>query len=172
LYVPRFPYTTLFRSIDAGQAVLLGDLLGAQVFFDRQGVIRAALDRGVVADDHAFGAGHATNAGDDAGARRGIVIDVMRGHRRELEEGRARIEQALDPFARQQLAAREVLGACRFAAAPGRARQLHAQVIDLGAHGLRVFLELRGPGVDSRFNDRHVFSWKKVPRPPGRDDAP
>ena len=41
--------------VDARQAVLLGDFLQAQVFFDRHRVVRAAFDGGVVGDDgHLF----------------------------------------------------------------------------------------------------------------------
>jgi len=40
--------------VDAGQAVLRGDFLRAQVLLHRHREVGAALDRGVVADDHAF----------------------------------------------------------------------------------------------------------------------
>jgi hypothetical protein len=40
------------HQVDAGQAVLRGDLLRAQVLLDRHRVVGAALHRGVVADDH------------------------------------------------------------------------------------------------------------------------
>ena len=53
--------------VDAGQAVLARDVLRAQVLLHRQRVVGAALDGRVVADDHAFAAGHAADAGDDAG---------------------------------------------------------------------------------------------------------
>ena len=42
--------------IDARQPVLARDLLRAQVLLDGHRVIRAALDGGVVADDHALAA--------------------------------------------------------------------------------------------------------------------
>ena len=38
--------------VDARQAVFTRDLLGPQVLLDGNGVVRAALDRGVVGDDH------------------------------------------------------------------------------------------------------------------------
>src|SRR5690606_21973084 len=41
--------------VDAGQSVLQGDFLGAQVFFHRERVVAAAFDGGVVGDDHTFG---------------------------------------------------------------------------------------------------------------------
>ena len=37
-----------------GRSILLGDLLGAQVLLDGHGVVRAALDGGVVGDDDAL----------------------------------------------------------------------------------------------------------------------
>ena len=42
--------------VDARQPVLQRDLLGAQVLLDRHRVVRAALDGGVVGDDHALAA--------------------------------------------------------------------------------------------------------------------
>src|SRR5690606_3022284 len=49
--------------VDAGQVVLLGDFLGAQVVIDRQRVVGADVDRGVDADDHEFGAADPVDAG-------------------------------------------------------------------------------------------------------------
>ena len=46
-----------------------------------------------------------------------FLVHAERGERRDLEEGRAGVEQHLDAVARQQLAARDVLGARRVAAA-------------------------------------------------------
>src|SRR3546814_9572197 len=107
-----FPYTTLFRSViedtaevlaigkdfvligqvgaaridqvDAGQFVLLRDFLCPQMLLDRQGVVGAAFYSGVVADDHAFGAGNMADAGDDASARRVVVVDIVRSQGRQL----------------------------------------------------------------------------------------
>ena len=44
-----------------------------------------------------------------AGAVAAAVVHAVGGERRQLEEGRAGIEQRVDALARQQLAAREVL---------------------------------------------------------------
>ena len=52
--------------VDAGQAVLLGDLLRAQVLLHGQREVRAALDRGVVRHDHALLTLDDADAGDDA----------------------------------------------------------------------------------------------------------
>ncbi len=116
--------------VDARQMVLLGDLLRAQVLLDRHRVVRAALHRRVVRDDHAFDAVDAADAGDDAGRRRVVVVHAVRGELPDFEERRAGVEQAVDAFARQQLAARLVLRARRGAAALLDLRDLRAQVVD------------------------------------------
>ena len=50
----------------------------------------------------------AADAGDDAGRRRLAVVHAEGGELADLEERRARVEQAVDALARQQLAARDV----------------------------------------------------------------
>ena len=64
--------------VDAGQPVLARDLLRAQMLLHRHRVIGAALDGRVVADDDAFAARDAADAGDDAGGRHVAVIHVRR----------------------------------------------------------------------------------------------
>ena len=64
--------------VDARQPVLLRDLLGAEVLLHRHRVVRAALDRGVVADDHDRPALHEADARDDAGARRVAAVQARR----------------------------------------------------------------------------------------------
>ncbi len=118
--------------------VLRGNLLRAQVLFDGHRIVGAALDRGVVADDHALGAGHAADAGDDARAGRVAVVHAVRRHRRQFQERGARIDQVLHTVARQELAARGVLGAGGFAAAQGGLRQLLVQIVQLRLHGAGV----------------------------------
>ncbi len=91
--------------VDARQAVFLRDFLRAQVLLDRHRVIGAALHRGIVAHDHHL---PARNAADPADQPRAVdfVLAVHPVGRKlaDLEEGRAGIEQPLDPFAREQLA--------------------------------------------------------------------
>ena len=94
--------------IDARQPVLARDLLRAQVLLHRHRVVGAALDGGIVADDHAFAPGDAADAGDDAGGVDGVVIHAVGGERRQFEKRRARIDQRHHPVARQELAARQV----------------------------------------------------------------
>ncbi len=80
------------HQIDAGQAVLHGDFLGPQVLLHGHGVVRSALHRGVVADDHAIRARHAADPGDHAGPRHAAAIHVPGRELADLEEWGARVE--------------------------------------------------------------------------------
>ncbi len=91
--------------VEAGQAVLLGNLLRTQVLLDREREVRAALDRGVVGDDDALAALHDPDPGDDAGGGRLPLVDVPGGERVELEKGAGGVDQAVDPLAGGQLSA-------------------------------------------------------------------
>ncbi len=91
--------------VDARQAVLAGDLLRAQVLLHGERVVRAALDRRVVRDDHALAALDDADAGDDARRRRVAVVELPGGERVQLEERGARVDEAVDPLPRRQLPA-------------------------------------------------------------------
>ena len=108
LVLARQEGTARVDEIDARQPILQRDLLGAQVLLDRHRVVGAALDGGIVGDDHAFAPRHPPDPGDDPGARRLVAVHAARGQRGQLQERAARIEQAVHPFARQQLAAADV----------------------------------------------------------------
>ncbi len=119
------------------QAVLAGDLHGAQGLGHGDGRLRAALHRRVVRAHHALDAVDAADAGDQA--RADGVVGAPAGQRGELEEGRAAVEQEADALAGQELAARPVPGnrsgvlvGVRRAAAGG---QLPVQGVDLGQGG-------------------------------------
>ncbi len=131
------------HQVDARQAVLAGDGLGAQVLLHRQWVVGAAFHRGVVGHDHAFHALYTADAGDHPGCRHVLAVDVMGGELADLEEGRACIEQAVDAFARQQLAARGMALLRLGPAALLNAGEQGAQVVHLGEHGGLVGGELR-----------------------------
>ena len=60
--------------VDAGQTVLPGDLLGAQVLLDRDRIVGAALDRGIVGDHQAFLARDPADAGDQPGGRHLVLV--------------------------------------------------------------------------------------------------
>ncbi len=72
--------------VDAGQVILRGDLLRAQMLLHRHRKISAALDRRIVRDDDDFRAVHAADAGHHAGGRGTAVVHAVRRERRELEE--------------------------------------------------------------------------------------
>ncbi len=143
------------HQVDARQAVLLGDLLGAQVLLDRDRVVGAALHRGVVGDDHALAPGHPADAGDDARRGHGVVVDAVGGELRELEKRRSRVEQQTDALAHRQLAPRHVALARRSAAAARDLLDFGAQVRDQRAHGVGVGAKSLASRVDASFEDGH-----------------
>ena len=92
--------------VDARQAVLRSDLLGAQVLLHGQREVGATLDGRVVRDDHAVAALDHADPRDDPGARRLVVVELPRCERVQLEERRVGIEEPVDALARGELAAR------------------------------------------------------------------
>ena len=120
--------------IDAGQMVLARDLLRAQMLLHRHRIVGAALDGGVVGDDHALAPADAADAGDDARRRHVAAIHAVRGERRQLEKRRAGIEQQVDALARQQLAARQCAALRAPRCRPATAVELCAQVLDQRLH--------------------------------------
>ncbi|CKR69440.1 Uncharacterised protein [Mycobacterium tuberculosis] len=113
--------------IDARQHILQRDLLGAQVLLDRHRVVGTALDRRVVGDDHALASGYPADPGDDSRARGFVAVHAASGQRSQLEERAARVEQAVHPFAGQQLAAADVAFPGAFVAAQGGGGELIVQ---------------------------------------------
>ena len=111
-----------------------------------------------LATDHAFAACYAANAGYEAGAGYRFLVDAVRGQLRELEEGRKRVEDCANPIAREQLAPRDVAGACALAAA--KADHIHAlaQLGNQRRHALGVGAEGRGAWIDLGGEDGHYAS--------------
>ena len=146
--------------VDAGQIVLPRDILRAQVLLHRHRIVRAALDGGIVGDDHAFAPRNAPHPGDDAGGMHVAAIEAVGGERRQFEEGGAGIDQQVDAFARQHLAARGMPLARRLAAPAGNNLQLLAQFGYQTAHHVGVAGKLRGCGIDGGMK-RHGrrFLW-------------
>ena len=129
------------HQVEAGEAILQGHLLGAQVFFDGHREVGAPLNRGVVGDDQAFAARDAADAGDDARAAwRLVAVEAPGRQRREFQEGRARIEQPVDAGAHEQLALLGVTPLRLFAAA----------LAHLGQGRARGPPPVRGGGLHSR----------------------
>ena len=147
--------------VDAGQPVLQRHLLRAQVLLHGHRVVGAAFDGGVVGDDDDLAAVDPADPGDDPGAGRRVVVEAVGGERRELEEGRAGVEQPVDALARQQLAALDVAlgGALSAAAVATAARRSRSSAASRDVLGL-VALELRRPG------SRVGAQTRLIPPPP------
>jgi len=76
---------------------LLRDFLRAQMLFDCHGVVGAAFDSGIVADDHAIDSFDAANAGDDARARGtvgavAVGVHTQRSQRGKFQKGRPGVQ--------------------------------------------------------------------------------
>ncbi len=134
--------------VDAGQPVLAGDLLGAQMLLDRDRVVGAALDRGVVGDHQALLATDPADAGDQARGRHLVAIHAEGRELGQLEKGRAGVEQRPHPVARQQFAAAKVALARGRAAALPDQRDRGAEILDQGAHRRGIGAERLGARVD------------------------
>src|SRR5690606_15989823 len=136
---------------DAQQLVLHRNALGPEALLQAHRRDRAALDRAVVGRDHAAHAGHEADAGDVAAAERVlaavVVVHLVAGQRRQLEERRAGIEQSGDPLARGQLAALLELGPAGLAVGPDRGLE-GAKALDQREHLRAVLLVAVAAGVE------------------------
>ena len=83
LVLPRQEGASGIDEIEARKTVLARDFLSAQVLLDGHREVGATLDGRVVGDDDAFAAFDPPDAGDDAGARRRVVVHAVR---RELRQ--------------------------------------------------------------------------------------
>jgi len=90
--------------IDAREPVLERDLLGAELLLDGQRVERAALHGHVVGDHHDLPLRDGPDTGHEPARRRGVPVDPFGAERRQLQERRPRIEEALDALAHEQSA--------------------------------------------------------------------
>ncbi|MCY1371943.1 hypothetical protein D9M69_591130 [compost metagenome] len=120
-----------------------------------QRVVAAAFHRGIVGEDHALDAFDAADPGDHAGGRHVFAVHLVGGELADFEERRAGVEQTVDAFARQQLAARGMALLGLGAAALVDAGEQGAQVVDLLEHGGRVGGEVRRARVDLGVQDGH-----------------
>jgi len=141
--------------VDAGQAVGFSNFLGAQVFFDGQGVVAAAFDGRIVGDDHAFGAADPADAGDYAGGVDVFAVDVVGGELADFEEGGAFIKEFVDALSWQEFAAFGVALLVFGAAALVDGFDFFPEVGYGGGHGLVVGLEFVGPRVNFALEYRH-----------------
>ena len=140
--------------VDAGQPVLARDLLRADMLLHRHRIVSAALDRGVVAHDHAFAALDAADAGDDAGGVDRVLVHAEGREIGKFKKRRARIDQRHHAVARQQFAARGVALARFLVAAERGGGAAGGKIVAQRAplRGIRGEF-LRG-GINARFNPR------------------
>ncbi len=102
------------HEVHARKLVVERDLLRADMFFYRLFHVRSPLDCGIVGNDHGFAAVNHPDAGDDPGRRKSVAVLAESRQSRKLEEGRAGIDQQVDPFPGQQFAPGFVLLPCFF----------------------------------------------------------
>ena len=138
--------------IEARQAIVPRDVLGAKMLFHRHRIIGAALDGRIVGNDHAFAARHAPDPCDKA-RRMGIAaIESVRGKRADFQERRAGIEQQIDAVPRQKLAARYRGAAWPRALPPWQAAAIFSgQDWQAGRASPRHWRRIRGSGGRLRF---------------------
>ncbi|CAM5702648.1 hypothetical protein STENM327S_02821 [Streptomyces tendae] len=155
---------------DAGQPVGEGDVVGAQGLLQRPGVAGAAAHGGVVGGDQALDALDDADAGDERGADR--VLAPPGRQRRQLQEGRVRVEEQLDALAGEELAALAVPGDVLLAAALEGLGVFGVQVGELGEHGLAVRAVVGVGGVQGGGEDGHsafagAYGGTVTAEPPG-----
>ena len=141
--------------IDAGQAVVAGNHLRPQVLLHRHREIGAALDGGIIGDDHAGPPRDAADAGDKPGARHRIVIKPIGRQRRQFEKGRAGIEQQRHPVPRQKLAAPGMPLPRALAAAQGGGGETAPEIVHQRHKRIAVLAERTGAPIESVADHRH-----------------
>ena len=143
------------HQVDAREPVLPRDLLGAEVLLDGERVVRAALHRRVVRDDHALPPLDDADPGDHPCRGRVVVVEAVRRERVQLEERRLGVEEPVDTLAGEELPARTVLLDRLVASAARRLGRALAKLRDERLHALPVRAELRSGRVGSRLENRH-----------------
>nr|CRL53881.1 hypothetical protein CPGR_01163 [Mycolicibacterium fortuitum subsp. fortuitum DSM 46621 = ATCC 6841 = JCM 6387] len=98
------------------------------MLFHRHRVVGAALDGGIVGDDQTFPTGDPADARDHPGTGTLVVVHAVGRQCGDLQERAARIKQAVNPIAGQQLAPVDVALTGPFRAAEGGGGELGAQL--------------------------------------------
>ena len=141
--------------IDARQPVLARNFLRAEMFLHRHRIVGTALDRGIVADDHAFALGNPADAGDDAGSTNGVLVHAVGRERRQFKKRRTGIDQRHHTIARQEFSPRKVTLPRALRPTLGSSGAALLKLRDERAHCCFVGTELRRCGVDVGFNCGH-----------------
>jgi hypothetical protein len=151
--------------VNARQPVLERDLLCADVLLDRDRVVGAALHGRVVGHDDDLAPGDAPDARDKPRGWCVVVVHVVGGEGRQLEEGRARIDELLDSFADRQLALLAMPFQVLRTPALTRARHTVAEVAHKRRHTLGVGLEQGACRVDVGFENVHSKTSQPIMPP-------
>ena len=147
---------TAVHQVKAGQLVLQGDLLGAEVLLHGQGVVGATLHCGVVGYDHAGPALHHTDARHHARRRNRIVVDAHGGQHAGLQEGGAGIAEGSDAVPHEDLALAGVAGLGLLAAPLPEGGLYGFQLLADGQVLFAVRDEFLGGGSDMAVDQRHA----------------
>ena len=91
--------------VTAREAVVSGNLLGTQMLFHRNGEVSASFHGGVVGHDEAGPLTDTTDPGHEPGCGKRLLVEVVAGEAGQLEEGRSRVDEAVDPVTHQHLVA-------------------------------------------------------------------
>src|SRR5688572_22139587 len=102
---------------------------------------------------------------DQARGRRVVPVHAAGREGCDFEERAAGVEEGLDALARQELAARDVLGACGLAAAGRGERLALLQLGNEAIHVCRVLAELRAASIHARRDSRHGAVARSSSRP-------
>jgi len=143
------------HQIDAGQSVLLRDLLRPQVLFHRHREVGAALHRGVVRYHDALAPGDAADAGDNASGRDVAAIQAVCRELRQFQKWAAGVDQRAHAVPRQQFATPGVTLARRLPAAQPDLIHNAPQILDQGGHTVLVGAERRQSRVHAAVKHRH-----------------
>ena len=85
--------TTAINQVDAGEPILLGDLLGTEMLLHREWVVGAALDRSIIRDNHHLTPTNTADTSNNPCSGNIIAVDVVGRQRTELEKGSSLIKQ-------------------------------------------------------------------------------
>jgi hypothetical protein len=146
---------TRVDEVDAGQVILFGNLLRAQVLLDRQRVVGSAFNCRVVGHDHALKAVNTPDAGDDSGARDIVAVHLPRGLPAYFKEVSVLVEQCTDTIARQQFAAFQVFVPRALGPALHDVLVYLTQVIRKRLVRFAIFLEVVRRAIDLGLDDGH-----------------
>ena len=117
--------------------------------------IGAALNSGVIGDNHTLAAFDHTDPGNDAGTRRHALVHVQSGQFAEFKKRRTRIDQAFNALARQNFAFFDVSIPHLLRSTNPLREPKRMQFVDFFAILRVVLAEIIRSGVEEGFHFRH-----------------